>query len=89
MAQGYKRDYRRTYGGTGRKIALKGGEVVRISDIPALFDDPDALFALDFYYHWRMMGMAYGGGWAQQPARLVEIVRILDPLDRIYHPRLL
>jgi hypothetical protein len=87
--EGYTRDYRRTYGGTDRKIALKGGEVVRISDIPALFDDEDALFCLDFYSHYRMMGMAYGGGWAQQPARLVEIVRLLDPLDRKYRPRLL
>lgn len=35
------------------------------------------------------MGWPYAGGWAEQPARLVEIVELLDPIDRIYHPRMM
>jgi hypothetical protein len=35
------------------------------------------------------MGWPYRGGWAEQPARLSQTVELLDPLDRLYHPRMI
>jgi len=69
---------------------LKSGHEVRLDDIPSLLSEEGLAYeAISFYLRWRMMGWPYQGGWAEQPARLVDIVELLDPLDRLYHPRMM
>ena len=69
---------------------MKSGFEVRLDDIAAILsDEGGAHDAISFFLRWRMMGWPYLGGWAEQPARLVEIVELLDPLDRLYHPRMI
>jgi hypothetical protein len=60
--------------------------VVKLDDIPGLFHDRDAVSAILFYNRWKIMGFPHGP-WGDNPNRLVEVVDLLDPLDKIYHPR--
>ena len=71
-------------------MVLKSGTEVRLDDIPSILtDDELSESALRFYLRYRIMGWPYQGGWAAIPARLSQVVRILEPLDRIYHPRMM
>ena len=36
------------------------------------------LEAIDFYNRYRTFGFAYAGGWAEQPARHIDLLYILD-----------
>ena len=65
---------------------LKSGDVVKLDDIPEIFQDKDATSAILFYNRWKIMGFPFGA-WGDCPGRLVEVVEILEPLDRLYHPR--
>ncbi|MEA4864179.1 MAG: hypothetical protein VB088_02135 [Sphaerochaeta sp.] len=90
LAEGYTASYKRVYGDPGRTTVLKSGHEVRLDDIAAILSDAgDACDAIAFFLRWKMMGWPYLGGWAEQPARLFEIVELLDPLDRLYHPRMI
>lgn len=69
---------------------LRSGLDVKLDDIGEILSDEGiALDAISFYRRYRTMGWPYRGGWAEQPARLEEIVELLDPLDRLYHPRMM
>ena len=69
---------------------LKSGLEVRLDDIASLLaEEGTALDAIGFYWRYRTMGWPYSGGWAEQPALLSQTVELLDPLDRLYHPRMI
>lgn len=78
------------YGKADRSVVLKSGYEVLLDDIPGLLG-PDELAesALSFYWRYRTMGWPYGPDWALHPARLKEVVEVLEPLDRTYHPRMM
>lgn len=69
-----------------RVIRLKNGSFISAMEINAALQDEDAASAIRFYQRFKRMGMPYGS-WALNPARLVEVVDILEPLDRFYHPQ--
>ena len=71
-------------------MVLKSGTEVRLDDIPSILtDDELSESALRFYLRYRIMGWPYQGGWAVIPARLMQVVEILEPVDRLYHPRMI
>lgn len=72
----------------GRVVRLKTGAFISASDINAALCDEDAASAIRFYQRWKKMGMPYGS-WGMNPEKLVEIVDVLEPLDRFYHPRMI
>ena len=71
-----------------RVIVLKTGKAVKASEINEALLDNDAAEAIRFYQRFRRMGMPYGS-WASNPEKLVEVVDLLEPLDRLYHPQLI
>jgi len=69
---------------------LKSGHEVLLDEIPALLaKDELAESALVFYWEYRTMGWPYKLGYAEHPARLKQVVETIEPLDRIYHPRMM
>ena len=64
---------------------LKTGEWIRVYDIPAIMRNPDAISAFNFYQRWKKMGMPFGS-WGYNPNIFAEVVDLLEPLDRFYHP---
>ncbi|MEA5032304.1 MAG: hypothetical protein VB025_09170 [Sphaerochaeta sp.] len=69
---------------------LKSGYEVPLDEIPDLLGNDELTeSALAFYWRYRTMGWPYGPNWAEHPARLKEVIELLDPLDRIYHPRMM
>ena len=83
LAEGYTADYDAL--DEKRMVRLKTGEWIKASEIVSKISDEDALSAIGFYQRYKRMGMPYGS-WALNPERLVEVVDILEPLDRFYHP---
>lgn len=78
------------YGGPERTVVLKSGIEVRLDDIGGILEHDDLCeSAIQFYWRYRIMGWPYQGGWAAIPARLSQVVETLEPLDRIYHPRMM
>lgn len=84
--EGYDEHTRRHYGGADRTVDLKSGVTVRMDDIPSYFSDKDLVSAVTFYLRYTRMGMPYAG-WGDNPNLLVEIVEVLEPLDRLYHQK--
>lgn len=84
--EGYTAKYKRLYGKPSRTTVLKSGVEVRLDDIPGLFTDDLAVSAIQFFMRWQTMGFPYGP-WGDNPNRLVQVVDILEPLDKIYHPK--
>ena len=68
-----------------RMVKLKTGEWIRASEIVKISDE-DALSAIGFYQRYKRKGISYGS-WALNSEGLVEVVDILEPLDRFYHPK--
>jgi hypothetical protein len=66
---------------------LKTGVVVRQDDIPDILRDDLANEAVIYYQRWKRMGDPYGA-WGKSPAKLVEIIDIIEPADALYHPKL-
>lgn len=64
---------------------LKTGAWVKVYDIPAVMSNEEAGKAVDFFFKWIRMGFPYGP-WGENPNPLVEIVDLLDPLERFYNP---
>lgn len=87
-SEGYSADYRRRYGRPDRTTTLKSGVTVRLDDIPGLFKDQLALSAIRFYLRFKRMGMPYQN-WAENPNALVQVVDLLEPLDSLYHPKMM
>ena len=82
MAEGYTADFESM--DDGRMVMLKTKEWVKAVDIVPTITHPEAIAAIRFYQRYRRMGMPYGS-WALNPEKLVEVVDILEPLDRFYH----
>jgi hypothetical protein len=53
------------------------GYEVRREDIPSYFCRDNAE-RIAFYYRYKTFGWPYAGGWAEQPAGLVDIVELLE-----------
>ena len=87
LSEGYTASYSPS-GGRDREVRLKTDEWVRAYEIPGMLEDIEALSAVQFYLRWKRMGMPYGP-WGMNPNRLVEVIDLLDPLDVIYHPRII
>lgn len=66
---------------------LKTKQWVKAKDIVPTIIDPDALSGIGFYVRYRRMGMPYGP-WGVNPHKLVQVVDLLEPLDRIYNPKM-
>lgn len=58
------------------------GHVIRRDKIPEYFSD-DNLAAFELWEKFRLFGLPYSGGWAEQPARLVNIIQQLETEARI------
>lgn len=84
--EGYTDEYEPS-GPEDRETMLKSGVWVRVHDIPCLLRDADALSAISFFSMWQRLGMPYGP-WGENPYPLVEVVDLLEPWDRFYHPPL-
>ena len=70
--QGYKPTER----DRGREMILHGN-VVRRDEIPSYFTE-ETTRRIEFYYRYKAFGWPYAGGWAEQPAHLVDIVELLE-----------
>jgi len=57
-----------------------------MDDIAGLFKDELAVSAVRFHRRFMSLGMPYRD-WADCPNRLVQVIELLDPLDKLYHPR--
>jgi hypothetical protein len=87
LYEGYTPNY--TYDGADRQVYWNKPERwIWRSEIVEAFHDSDAAQMVGFYQRFKRMGMPYGA-WGDNPNRLVEIVDILEPLDRLYNPRLI
>ena len=84
LAEGYTADFESM--DEDRMVMLKTKEWVKAVDIVPTITHPEAIAAIRFYQRYRRMGMPYGS-WALNPEKLVEVVDILEPLDRFYHPQ--
>jgi hypothetical protein len=83
--EGYKFDY--TYDGADREVYLKKPNLwIKRSEIVEALHDDEAAEMIGFYRKFQIMGMPYGS-WGNNPNRLVEIVTILDPIEKAYNPR--
>ena len=87
LLEGYTASYS-PLGGEDREIHLKSGIWVKAVDVKGMLEDIDGLTAVEFYLRWKRLGMPYGP-WGVNPNRLVEIIDILEPVDSIYHPKLI
>ena len=87
LSEGYTASYIPS-GDENREIRLRTDEWVRAYEIPGMIEDTDAIFAIQFYLRWKRMGMPYGP-WGMNPNKLIEVVDLLDPLDRFYHPKMI
>ena len=59
---------------------------VSAAEIEKTLHDEEALSALQFYSRYKRMGLPYGP-WGENPKLLIEVVDVLEPLDRFYHPQ--
>jgi hypothetical protein len=53
------------------------GHIVDRSRIPEYLSR-DNLDKINFYWHYKAFGWPYLGGWAEQPAHLVDIIFCLE-----------
>ncbi len=67
---------------------MKSGVTVRLDDIPGYFTDRLAVSAILFYEKFKRMGMPYQN-WAENPNRLVQVIDLLEPLESLYHPKMM
>lgn len=54
-----------------------GGYEIDRGKIPSYFNDENRA-RLDFYFKYKVFGWPFLGGWAEQPAYLVDIVTLLE-----------
>ena len=67
-------------------VMLKTEKWLKAEEIVPTITNREALSAIGFYQRWKKMGMPYGS-WGINPEKLVEVVDLLEPLDRFYHPQ--
>ena len=85
LSEGYTAEY--DADDEDRMVMLKTEKWVKAVDIVPMITDTEALSAISFYQRYKRMGMPYGP-WGMNPEKLVEVVDILEPLDRFYHPQM-
>lgn len=61
----------------------KGRILVERARIPEYFTD-DYEAAYDIYGKWRMFGLPFSGGWAEQPAYLLRIIETFEIVRQMY-----
>ena len=54
-----------------------GGYLVRRDRIPE-YMTADALSAVELWRKWKMFGFPFSGGWAEQPAVVVDVLETLE-----------
>lgn len=86
ICEGYNAQYKRKYGFCDRTLELKNKDLVELDSIAEILNDEFAASSFLFYQKWKRQGYPYAGGWAEIPAKLVEIIDLLEPLDQLYHP---
>lgn len=57
-------------------------EVIKRKDIPGLFP-PEVRQVIGYYWTAKKYGLPYSGGWAEQPAIIMDIITALDNEDAI------
>lgn len=73
------------FGNSDRTITLKSNIEIKLDEIPNYFKDEEALKALAYFQRWQRIGLPYAN-WADCPNWYVELVDMLQPLDRLYNP---
>ena len=56
---------------------MLAGYMVKANDVPALFS-PMFWECVGLWKRYKLLGMPYDGGWAQNPAHLVRIIEIME-----------
>ncbi|MFA5376861.1 MAG: hypothetical protein WC455_14015 [Dehalococcoidia bacterium] len=69
-------DYKPKPSDKGRVMVLYGHEIER-SEIPSylVYDNQKKI---EFYWKYKVFGWPYAGGWAEQPAYLLDIIELLE-----------
>lgn len=63
----------------GQEMIIPGSEILVEKDkIAGYFHDPELVAQLNFFYRYKVMGWPYSGGWAEQPAKFVDVVETLE-----------
>lgn len=53
------------------------GYLIKRNEIPDYFTEEN-LSAFSLWQNYRIFGFPYGQGWAEQPARLFDIIKLLE-----------
>ena len=69
-------DYKPTERDKGRVMILGKEKVIR-ERIPEYLSN-ESRAKVRFYFQWKAFGWPFSGGWAEQPAYLVDVVSFLD-----------
>lgn len=51
--------------------------MVKRDEIPSYFEEEN-IRRIEFYYRYKAFGWPYAGGWAEQPAGLVDIIELCE-----------
>lgn len=59
------------------------GYLIKRRDVPALFNE---FFhaAIEAYDNYKLFGFPHGGGWADQPAVLIDVIKIFKRVEADY-----
>jgi hypothetical protein len=60
----------------GREMILRGHSIKR-QDIPTYFTYEN-MQRIEFFWKYKTLGLPFSGGWAEQPAYLVDIIIALE-----------
>lgn len=84
--EGYTAEYEPS-GGPDREVELKTKQWVNVWDIPALFQDQEAIRDIIAFRRFQRFGWPYGP-WGMNPAPYVELMEALSKVEEVYHPRM-
>ena len=74
--EGGWQDYKPTPRDAGRVMVVGGYQVER-SKIPSYFA-AESMGKLELFWRYKRLGWPFAGGWAEQPAYLVDIIELLE-----------
>lgn len=74
--------------GTVRLMVLWNGKLAKVvnSEIPDYVDD-ELWSAVNLWNRYKAYGLPFGGGWAEQPAHLVDAIDAVEHGIREYNSR--